>query len=328
MPNASQPNATQPTGARLTALGPFMRVAKLTLVTIGVIGSLVVFPAGVSALALGWLLVALILLLTGRKQVAGLCCAMLGVILIVKSPSVSVAFISLVVVTLTTAIGCWVWKSDQKCRLAMLLSLLAAVWFGIDRWLEATAGEALKLANGRPIVCIGDSLTEGVHGGFPADLQKLVPCPVINLGRNGYTTQMAIDDSLPQLRKLKPQLVVVELGGHDYNTGQSRAATKQKLQQVISQIESEGAAVLLVEIPRGIIQDPFYGLERELAREFDLELVPDTMVRRCFFSSPIAPPGIWMDPSNHLSDDGLHPNMRGQVVFAQSVAAAIERMQD
>jgi hypothetical protein len=84
---------------------------------------------------------------------------------------------------------------------------------------------------------------------------------------------------------------------------------------------------VIVEIPRGIIQDPFYGLERELTREFDLELVPDTIVRRCFFFSPIMPPGIWIDKKYHLSDDGLHPNAIGQVEFAKA-AAAIDRISE
>lgn len=322
------PSDLPSTQTSLTVFKQLGRIVRLVLIAVFLIGSLVVFPAGVSLLAPVWLLAAGILFSVRRRQAASLCCAMLGVVLIVKLPSSSVSFVLLVVAILVAAIVCWVSKTDRNCYLALAIGLIAAVVFGVDRWLEATAGETLTLVNSRPIVCIGDSLTEGVNGGFPAELQKLVACPVINLGRDGYTAQMAIDDLLPRVKQIKPQLVVVELGGHDYNTGQSRTATKRKLRQIVSEITADGVAVLMVEIPRGIIQDPFYGLERELTREFDLELVPDTIVRRCFFFSPIAPPGIWLDRRHHLSDDGLHPNSQGQVEFAKSVAVAIERMQD
>ena len=81
--------------------------------------------------------------------------------------------------------------------------------------------------------------------------------------------------------------------------------------------------MVIVEIPRGFVSDPFFGIERELAAKFDLQLIPDTIVRRFVFFSPIVPPGIWLDPKHHLSVNGLHPNQRGQIEFAKIVADAI-----
>lgn len=321
-------NNQESSNARISPKARPLRRSKLVGVILAVVASLVVFPSGVSYLGLAWMLAALLFYVFDRRRFAGMCCIALSILLVVKSPSSSVSFFLLVVGSLSAAAVIRLSKSKWSCRAALLLSLLVAIWFSVDRWVESTAGGSFALDDSRPVVCIGDSLTEGVKGGFPAELQKLVTPPVINLGRNGYTTQMAIDDLLPQLKMIKPQLVVVELGGHDYNTGESRSDTKGKLRFIIDQIKSAGAAVVLVEIPRGVIQDPFYGLERELTREFDLELIPDTIVRRCFYFSPIAPPGIWLDKKYHLSDDGLHPNDRGQVEFAAAVAMAIGRMQD
>ena len=245
-----------------------------------------------------------------------------GVILIAKTPSIQIEFVLLVVAFLITGIAYFF--INPKLRWPVFIVAVAAVaFFGVKRTLDAQASQTITLDNQRPIVCLGDSLTEGKNGGYPAELQKLVAAPVLNYGRNGYTTQIAIDDLLPKIIQKQPQLVILELGGHDYNTGQPRDATKKRLRQIIQTLIDADVTVVIVEIPRGFVSDPFFGIERELAAEFDLQLIPDTIVRRFVFFSPIVPPGIWLDPKHHLSEDGLHPNQRGQVEFAKIVADAI-----
>ena len=219
-----------------------------------------------------------------------------------------------------------IYFSDRPRRRWLAFATTTAVvgFFGIKRTLDAQPSQPITLDQ-RPIVCLGDSLTEGKHGGYPAELQKLVSQPVLNYGRNGFTTQMVIDKLLQQIVDEQPQLVVVEIGGHDYNTGEPRDETKARLRQIIQTLVDANIEVVIVEIPRGFINDPFYGIERELTAEFDLKLIPDTIIRRFVFFSPMAPPGFWMDSKQHLSNDGLHPNERGQVEFAKVVADAIRQ---
>jgi hypothetical protein len=81
-----------------------------------------------------------------------------------------------------------------------------------------------------------------------------------------------------------------------------------------------------MEIPRGFITDPFSGLERELAREHDLELIPDGAIRKLILWSRFSPPGMWCDSSRHLSDDGLHPNQRGNKHLANCVVSALTKI--
>jgi lysophospholipase L1-like esterase len=179
----------------------------------------------------------------------------------------------------------------------------------------------------RPVVCLGDSLTAGVspHGGYPEDLGKLITLPVVNLGQDGITSADVLQ-KLPALAAAKPQGVVVELGGHDFLKGCSRASTKANLTRIIEAFRKQRAEVVLMEIPRGLISDPYAGLERELAREYDLELVSDTPIRKLVLWSPYAPPGRWVDRHRHLSDDGLHANARGNEVLARYVADALARL--
>lgn len=80
----------------------------------------------------------------------------------------------------------------------------------------------------------------------------------------------------------------------------------------------------MFELPRGYIFDGFFGLERELAYEYDLELVPDTVIRNLVIWSPATPLGRMQE--DRLSDDGIHSNAKGGEFMAAYVAAAIERM--
>ena len=81
-----------------------------------------------------------------------------------------------------------------------------------------------------------------------------------------------------------------------------------------------------MEIPRGYITDTFAALEREMARQESLELIPDTAIRRLVLWGPYAPPGMWLRPESRLSDDGMHPNARGNCMLADYVADALTRI--
>jgi lysophospholipase L1-like esterase len=126
--------------------------------------------------------------------------------------------------------------------------------------------------------------------------------------------------------KVNPQAVVIELGGHDFLKGYERAVTKQNLEAMITQCRAIGAEVVLVEIPRGFITDGYRGLERQIAHEFDLELVPDSIIRLFVLWGPYAPPGMWVERKWRLSDDGLHPNRQGNQRLAEQVAHALTRL--
>jgi lysophospholipase L1-like esterase len=208
------------------------------------------------------------------------------------------------------------------------VGLLWLAWgLAFYRWHHAaTVNHTIQLHPTKPVVCIGDSLTSGVrpYGGYPDDLADLLAVPVINLGQPGITAEEALR-LLPKLREAKPQVVVIELGGHDFLKGRGRAATKSDLEKLIDASHELGAEVVLMEVPRGFIVDPFVGIERELAYQRDLELISDSAIRNLVLFSPHAPPGMWIGEP-HLSDDGLHPNANGNTYLAERVAKTLVRM--
>lgn len=159
---------------------------------------------------------------------------------------------------------------------------------------------------------------------YPEYLRELVSVPVVNLGRAGMTAR-DMTKHLPEILEQRPQIVVMELGGHDFLRGYGSEATRASLVQMIEACQDGGAFVMLVEIPRGFITDPFSGLERELAREYDLELIPDSAIRMLVVRSPAIPfVGDLARP--HLSDDGLHPNVAGAQMLADVVFRALRGM--
>jgi lysophospholipase L1-like esterase len=170
---------------------------------------------------------------------------------------------------------------------------------------------------------LGDSLTDY---GYPQELEKLISVPIADFGVNGIKTDDGIK-MIPDILAANPQLVVIELGGHDYNADKKpRSATRSNLAKLIETFLDQDIAVILVEIPRGFISDPYDGLERDLAEEYDLQLIDDSVIRSFVFKGPMIPPGIWLDPSRRYSDDGLHPNTSGNEHFARVVCQSLVKV--
>jgi lysophospholipase L1-like esterase len=228
--------------------------------------------------------------------------------------------------------GVRAWRKSPPVSRRLAWSGVVALWLAwiimlVDWGLAVRCGRPFALKAARPIVCLGDSLSAWptAREGYPQVLGELVSVPVVNLARPGITSRAALE-ILPLLEQANPQIVVVELGGNDFVEGDERAAVKANLEAIITACRGMGAEVVLVEIPRGLVWDPFGGLERNLARKHDLELVADTPIRNLVLWSPSGPLGMLGGPQSYLSNDGLHPNARGNRHLAQYVADALIRL--
>lgn len=311
-----------------------VRILRLATVMAALVASLLTFPAGLPWMVAGWL--AAFTWYAWRGQAGIGCLATPLVILLIKRVDWPLAIWLLWVVDAAVVVALLRGRGPDPANSRHRLSAIVAVWLAwlalaFDWHRGAHANHAFVPLDERPIVCIGDSLTSfGPRGGYPEVLAPKIAVPVINLGQPGITSSDALKQ-LPALRAARPQAVVIELGGHDFLKDatllktRSRAATKGNLARFIAEAKVLGAEVVLIEVPRAFISDPFAGLERELAREHDLELVPDTVIREFVLYSPYAPPGLWTG-GPYLSDDGLHPNARGNELLAQHVARALARL--
>ena len=307
------------------------RILSSVGILIVILGSLVAFPAWLHWVAAIWITTFVIASALGRPGWPWL--VGLATVLIVKRPGWTSELLVFILVILGVAVFDWHSRQKQeqlpapvkfltdrkRAAIMAAILLLALISFQAVRRVKTNPSHSHVLDH-RPIACLGDSLTDY---GYPQELEKLISVPVADFGVNGIRTDDGIK-MIPDILSRDPQLVVIELGGHDYNADKkTRSETKQNLALLIESFKQREIQVILVEIPRGFIYDPYDGLERELSAEYDLKLIDDSIIRNLIFNSPIVPPGMWLGKSRHLSDDGLHPNQQGNRYFAGKVARAL-----
>lgn len=324
------PSAEPATRHPRPAVRWWLQLLRAVGLTASVGASLLVFPSGLLWMVACWL--AVFSVLVARHRPGWLPLVTCVAVLLVKRPDWS-PWMTALAAAMTVAVA---WRlattmlgRDQGRRLAW--AAVVAMWtvWGVTVWQSYRATHQQRPAPwdpSRAVVCLGDSLTTGLseEEGYPAYLQEMLGVLVVNLGKAGSTSRDAVA-RLPAVAEARPQLVVVELGGNDYLRGYSREAVRKSLVEIIEASRAAGAEVMLVEIPRGFVVDQFSGLERELAREYDLELMPDTAIRMLVLRSGSFPwaaslAGPW------LSDDGLHPNVAGARHLADAARLQIERM--
>ena len=303
------------------------RFPWLPLGTLAIAASLLTFPNATAWMAACWLALFSVLAIRHCPGWTPLfvCLSLVLAKGIHWSPGSLVLFS---VVSVTAIVRCVrLGRGHSRERWEITAAQIAVCWLAwavmtLDWRAAAHCSRTPPLDPARPIVCIGDSLTAF---GYPQQLNRIVSVPVVDWGRDGITTADAVK-RLPALAAVNPQVVVIELGGHDFLRGYGRDTTRRHLETIIAACQSIGAEVVLMEIPRGLIRDSFHGLERELSRRHDLELIPDTPIRMLALWSPYGPPGFWLRPERRFSDDGLHPNARGNVLLATWVARALSRL--
>ncbi len=162
------------------------------------------------------------------------------------------------------------------------------------------------------IVCLGDSLTEGVgaNGGedYPAVLSRELAFPVLNHGRRGDTTALALA-RLSEVLDGNPRLVIVLLGGNDFLRQVPRAETKKNLAELVRRIQAQGAMVAIAGMRLGIFTDEYSAIYEETAKQLGAFYMPQVMQ------------GILTDAK--LKSDPIHPNGAGYRLMGQRIAEKI-----
>jgi len=203
---------------------------------------------------------------------------------------------------------------DNECKELLRRSLLLLFAAALSRG-----------ADTRPlIVAFGDSLTAGygVESGYSYTdfLQKDLDRAgrkyrVVNEGVSGDTTSGGVS-RLSAVIRLKPAIVILELGGNDGLRGLPLASTRANLDQMIAALQKSGAKVLLA----GITLPPNYGpdyihkfesIYTDLAAKYKVPLIP-------FLLEGVAGvPGM-------MQGDGIHATRQGNEVVAKLVMRSLK----
>lgn len=293
------------------------RLARAAGATIGVAASFLTFPSSIPWMILGWLI--LHAFWTFRERHAWIALAACLVVLLIKRVYWGPGLIVLAgVMGVSGSLGLWLRKRPWRWA---AVALLAPAWLAmvLDWQASARTSRHPALDPDRPVVCMGDSLTAG---GYPELLSGLLRVPVVDLAHPGIDSEGGVR-RIPRMIAARPQVVLLELGGHDFLRGHPRDQARANLGRIIGEARALGAEVILFEVPRGFVMDAYRGLERELARAHDLELISDGPIRNLVLRARGGPLGF---AGPCLSEDGIHPNGEGNRYLSEVVKAALVRV--
>jgi len=177
------------------------------------------------------------------------------------------------------------------------------------------------------IVALGDSITAGFEVKPEERYTTALESHLIGEGFDHYSiipqgiSGNKTDDGLARLDKalaLKPEILILELGGNDFLQGVAVAQVRKNLTEIIISAQAQGTEVLLV----GILATLKYGfgyiwqsrqMYRGLAREFNLVFVPHVMRKTLLRKHLMLP-------------DHIHPNPDGYRVVARTIWPYLRRL--
>ena len=175
------------------------------------------------------------------------------------------------------------------------------------------------------IMCFGDSLTAGyglsTEEAFPALAEKIlnkkgIVCKSINAGLSGETSAGGLS-RIDWVLRQPVDIFVLELGGNDGLRGLPLEKTKENLQAIIDKVRAKNPKVKIVVA--GMLVPPNMGPEYttqfktiypELARKKNATLIPFLLE------------GVAGNEKLNLAD-GIHPNVEGHKIVAESVVKII-----
>ena len=177
------------------------------------------------------------------------------------------------------------------------------------------------------ILAFGDSLFAGygvgLENSYPAKLQNALRARgtnaiIINAGVSGDTTaagQQRLAFTLDS-QAVKPDLVILGLGGNDILRGLPPEETRANLEAMMEEIKARDIDVMLMGMRSptnlgGIFAGKFDSIYPDLARKYDAELVP-------FFLEP-----IYTDPKL-FQRDRIHPTEEGIEIIVGDTVEEVE----
>jgi lysophospholipase L1-like esterase len=172
---------------------------------------------------------------------------------------------------------------------------------------------------------VGDSDESGNHFGWAYHLAQafIEPLCYLNVSRPGAQSKEVLEDQLPKIAHLEPDLVAVIVGGNDLlRNSFSPEKLERHLNQVLASIEEMGAISMLLELhdPTEIVPMPRL-LQRVCRRRvLAVNRVTRTLAQRygSILLETRTLPNIYEREKWHV--DRMHPSRRGHQFIADSFA--------
>ena len=195
---------------------------------------------------------------------------------------------------------------------------------------DVTTGEGGNMQADIRIVAFGDSLTAGfglpLAESYPAVLERTLrerghSVEVVNAGVSGETTAGARERAQFIRDRLNADIVLLGIGGNDALRSLPISDARANITHILTTLTSgeDAPRVLLLQIQApqnaGVAyKEAFDALYPDLAREFDIPLVPFVVVE-------VVRNQAFMLP------DGIHPNSAGyEFLVREHIAPAVEAL--
>ncbi len=175
---------------------------------------------------------------------------------------------------------------------------------------DRVKGESLPaITVNTKIVAFGDSLVSGygatAGNDFVSVLSRRIGVTIVNKGINGDTTASALLRVDRDVTSLRPDIVIVLLGGNDILQRTGRTELFANLKIIVQKIQDNGAKVIVVGLDDEIFGVDYESGYRNVAAETGAAYVPNVL------------DGLLGDRT--YSSDGVHPNDRGNQVIADRI---------
>jgi len=171
-------------------------------------------------------------------------------------------------------------------------------------------------SSGKNIIAFGDSLIEGIGASegndFISLLAKEIGMPIINVGVSGNTTEDGLKRVDKDVLSKDPKIVIISLGGNDYLKRIPKEETFENLENIIIQIQKEGAIVLLLGVRGGILRDNYEKNYRNVAEKLGAAYVQNIL------DDIVGTP--------ELMDDPIHPSDAGHKLIAEKILPILSKL--
>ncbi len=164
------------------------------------------------------------------------------------------------------------------------------------------------------IYIIGDSVSSGLGGPdentWPKILSDKQNIPVINLAVAGATAESALKKQTIQVKE-SSCMVLIEIGGNDILNLTDPAAFEKSMRQMFNELKTVTDRIAWFELPLLPWSTRYGKIQRTLAEEMKITLIPKRILSEVFQSSD-------------TTSDSIHLTAKGHQIMAEKVNQLFE----
>jgi acyl-CoA thioesterase-1 len=200
-------------------------------------------------------------------------------------------------------------KCSFIIRIAFILYILIMVFYEANYYRTPS----LAVVKYQKIFVIGDSISAGIGKNekpWPAILSQTYKINMVNLAQAGATVESALDQVTKITEEVEEALVILEIGGNNLISRLPTKEFEKHLEKLLTSVWKPNRIVIMLELPLFPFCNSYGRIQRDLARQYDVFLVPKHL-----FADILKTDGT--------TTDGVHLTAKGQELIANMIWSII-----